>query len=70
MGMRTQTIHQLAASGHYTSNRRIWDGIARRVLRGGLKGITKAEKEAVLMGLRTFKTPATEKALTFLEQPE
>lgn len=68
--MKTQTIAQLAESGHYTPNTRIWDGIARRVLRDGLKGISKAEKEAVLMGLRTFKTPATEKALTFLEQPE
>lgn len=68
--MRTQTIHQLAASGHYTSNRRIWDGIARRVLLGQFKGMANTEKEAVLMGLRTFKTPATEKALALFDQPE
>lgn len=60
-------IGTLKASGHYTPNVNIWDGIAKRVLAGEFKGATQPEKEAVLMGLRTFKTPRTEKAVSLLE---
>lgn len=61
------TIGSLKASGHYTPNVSIWDGIAKRVLAGEFKGATQAEREAVLMGLRTFRTPWTEKAVGLLD---